>query len=157
MKIGIITFHFAHNHGAVLQCCALKKYLESQGHEVKVIDYRPKYHTVRYDAVKNPFRYAADVCKKKKPSSLKKIKVFCRSVARAIKLNIKGTDKKNDELFAAFTKKHLNLTECYTSLKSLKKNPPELDAYISGSDQLWNPDLLDQEFDRAYFLEKFLD
>ena len=57
MKIGIITFHFVHNQGAVLQCFALKKYLEEKGHEVEVIDYRPKYHTVRYATWKNTFRY----------------------------------------------------------------------------------------------------
>lgn len=153
MRIGIITFHFAHNHGAVLQCCALQKYLESQGHDVKVINYRPKYHTVRYDAVKNPFRYASDVCKKKKCTSVGRIKVFCRSIARCMKLNIKGTDKKNAAFFGEFTSKNLHLTKRYTSLKSLKKNPPEFEAYISGSDQLWNPDLLDQKFDRAYFLD----
>ena len=124
MRIGIITFHFAHNHGAVLQCCALQKYLELQGHDVKIINYRPKYHTVRYDAVKNPFRYASDVCKKKKCTSVGRIKVFCRSIARCMKLNIKGTDKKNAAFFGEFTSKNLHLTKRYTSLKSLKKNPP---------------------------------
>ncbi len=41
MKIGILTFHFARNYGAVLQCFALQEFLRSRGHEVKIIDYRP--------------------------------------------------------------------------------------------------------------------
>lgn len=40
MKIGILTFHRAHNYGAVLQCYALQEVLRSMGHEVDVIDYR---------------------------------------------------------------------------------------------------------------------
>ncbi len=43
MKIGILTFHAAHNYGAVLQCYALKEYLQSLGHEVSIIDYRQEY------------------------------------------------------------------------------------------------------------------
>lgn len=40
MKIGILTFHYAHNFGAMLQAFALKKYLERAGYHVSFIDYR---------------------------------------------------------------------------------------------------------------------
>ena len=40
MKIGILTFHRAHNYGAVLQCYALQEVLKGMGHDVEVIDYR---------------------------------------------------------------------------------------------------------------------
>ena len=43
MKIGILTFHCAHNYGAVLQCYALQEYLKHLGHDVYVINYRPSY------------------------------------------------------------------------------------------------------------------
>lgn len=43
MKIGILTFHCAHNYGAVLQTYALQEILKTMGHEVFIIDYRPKY------------------------------------------------------------------------------------------------------------------
>ena len=33
MKIGIVTFHSAHNYGAVLQAWSLQEYLNKQGHE----------------------------------------------------------------------------------------------------------------------------
>ena len=42
MRIGILTFHRAHNYGAVLQCYALQEYLLQQGHDVHVIDYNRK-------------------------------------------------------------------------------------------------------------------
>ena len=40
MRIGILTFHRAHNYGAVLQCYALQEVLRRMGHDVQVIDYR---------------------------------------------------------------------------------------------------------------------
>lgn len=45
MKIGILTFHWATNYGAVLQTYALQSFLENEGHEVVVINYKPsKYN-----------------------------------------------------------------------------------------------------------------
>lgn len=41
MKIGIITFHWGANYGAVIQAYALQKYISSLGHDVEIIDYRP--------------------------------------------------------------------------------------------------------------------
>ncbi|MBQ3556199.1 MAG: polysaccharide pyruvyl transferase family protein [Oscillospiraceae bacterium] len=42
MKIGIMTFHWAANYGAVLQSYALAKHLEQAGHDVCDIDYLPR-------------------------------------------------------------------------------------------------------------------
>ena len=42
MKIGIITFHWATNYGAVLQAYALQTYLSELGHDVEIINYRPR-------------------------------------------------------------------------------------------------------------------
>ncbi|MBR5193131.1 MAG: polysaccharide pyruvyl transferase family protein, partial [Bacteroidaceae bacterium] len=46
MKIGIMTFHWAQNYGAVLQCYALKCKLEELGHDVWIIDRLPRYNGV---------------------------------------------------------------------------------------------------------------
>lgn len=40
MRIGIITFHHAHNCGAMLQVLALQSYLQNAGHEIHIINYR---------------------------------------------------------------------------------------------------------------------
>ena len=42
MKIGIITFHWATNYGAILQAYALQTYLTELGSEVEIINYRPR-------------------------------------------------------------------------------------------------------------------
>ncbi len=51
MKIGILTFHRAHNYGAVLQAYALKIFLSNPGNEVKIIDYWPDYRKGMYDLI----------------------------------------------------------------------------------------------------------
>lgn len=45
MNLGLITFHFVWNHGAVLQAYALLTYLRGRGHNVEMVDYRPTYMT----------------------------------------------------------------------------------------------------------------
>ena len=59
MKIGILTFHCAHNYGAVLQAYGLQEYLRSQGHETYIIDYRPGYLTRNYNALNIRFWMAS--------------------------------------------------------------------------------------------------
>ncbi|MGM9746972.1 MAG: polysaccharide pyruvyl transferase family protein [Paludibacteraceae bacterium] len=48
MKIGILTYHRAHNYGAMLQAYALQHFLLSQGHQAEFIDYWPKEHADEY-------------------------------------------------------------------------------------------------------------
>ena len=40
MKIGIVTFHSAHNYGAVLQAWSLQEYLKEQGHQPEIVNLR---------------------------------------------------------------------------------------------------------------------
>jgi len=48
MRIGIITYHRAHNFGAVLQAYALYKVLKNQGYDVRFIDYCTDYRADEY-------------------------------------------------------------------------------------------------------------
>lgn len=48
MKIGILTFYFCYNYGAMLQAFALKVFLTRMGHDVYFIDYKPQYLSRRY-------------------------------------------------------------------------------------------------------------
>jgi hypothetical protein len=43
-KIGILNYHDGINHGAFLQCYALYKFIEIQGHNVEVINYKNSRH-----------------------------------------------------------------------------------------------------------------
>lgn len=42
-EIGILTFHYAHNYGAMLQAYALNTYLNKHGYDARIIDYRLPY------------------------------------------------------------------------------------------------------------------
>lgn len=57
MKIGILTFHCAHNYGAVLQAYALVSFLRNNGYDAEIIDYRPtsileSHGTIPYSRIK---------------------------------------------------------------------------------------------------------
>lgn len=71
--------------------------------------------------------------------------------AKGIKKTI---DKyKKFKKFKAFRQKHMKLTpKAYYSFKSLK-NLPKADAAVCGSDQIWNYNLTDKNFDPTFFLD----
>ena len=130
MYIGILTFHFGYNYGAILQCYALQQYLKSCGHEVKIIDFIPS------NAVAKPYWLQVFT----KNISIKKIrKIF-------IKLQY-GTRHK--EAFKKFREDFLNLTERF-NYEKLSNLSDEFNAIIVGSDQIWNPS---QHKFGSYFLE----
>lgn len=121
MKIGILTFHRAHNYGAVLQCFALQETLKARGYDVKVIDYRQPWIEEFY-----------------KPLSLSMIKRNASSLGNLL-FYLKGNLKKfllspgRGRFFREFRDKYLILTA-----PCGKDIPKDFDFYLIGSDQLWS-------------------
>lgn len=115
-KLGIITFHRAQNYGAVLQCYALQEFLLQQGFSTQVIDYHPEFP--------------------KRRNSLIEKNILLRT---AKKIYIKLRD---------FSPRRIKWTLCFQRFRNhflLMSNkckvnniPSDYDAYIIGSDQLWN-------------------
>ncbi len=129
MKIGIITFHWAINYGAVLQCYALQETLKALGHDVFVINYKPKrfdntfWTFIRYRMFLHPKAYYRDIKKEKK--------------------------------IMLFRNKYLNLTQRYFSTKELQEQC-YYDCVISGSDQVLNVSFLrygEPGGSKAYYLD----
>lgn len=118
MKIGILTFHWAVNYGAILQTYALQKFLEVKGHEVRIINYKPK---------------TADLS----------ILYYLKSPRRTLSLikhykEIKR-QKSKDVCLDVFRSKYLHLTtRCYTR-EDVAQIVSNYDILISGSDQILNP------------------
>lgn len=123
MRIKSITCHDVYNHGASLQAYALQTYLTSIGHEAEIIDYKPDY-------LSGHFRlWSVD----------KRYEKFPLNVAYNLaKLPSRLIALKRKNAFDLFTHKHLRLTERYANYEQLAKNPPKADAFIAGSDQIWN-------------------
>lgn len=132
MRIGIITFHRAHNYGAVLQCYALQEYLVGQGFDVKIIDYKNNYllscykvWSIRRFICKNPF----SILKK----TIKELTLLRHRANRS-------------ERFNKFILSSFNLEE-YSERETLS-----MDLVIIGSDQVWNTHLTNG-FDSVYWGE----
>ncbi len=140
MIIKTITCHDVYNVGASLQAYALATYLKKQGHEVEIIDYKPEYLSRHYSLswVNNP-RFD---------------RPFLREAFLLAKLPARLAAKYGErkKRFDAFRKEYLPLTKRYNSFEALQSDPPAADAYIAGSDQIWNP-LFQNGKDPAFFLQ----
>lgn len=131
-SVGIITIHHSINYGASLQSFALFQFLKDSGFDVKVIDlYRPIYKG--YVTSKRFLPYYP----KKKSVVLELKNLYRQFLAKKRADNAKY--EKAMERFAEFNSQ-VNLTKPYRSIDSLYDTPPLFDTYISGSDQIWNPD-----------------
>lgn len=134
MKICTITCQNANNHGARLQCYALVKYLQMQGHEVEVIDYRPDYMRGAQPIIYWPGY----------------------SVREWIKLIVRCPDRirelKRQAFFESFSKRYIPRTKIYWSIDELRSDPPKADLYLAGSDQIWNT-MFKNGTDPGYYLD----
>lgn len=134
MKIGILTFHRAHNYGAVLQCYALQELLRSLGHIVQVIDYRPAYIEDAYKLLPN-----------RRSESNSHLHLFKLKIRDIVLLPVRYIRAKR---FDAFLNKHLNLSDPVCG----KNIPLDYDVYIVGSDQIWNKSIT-KGYDKIYFCD----
>lgn len=125
MVIRTITCHHAYNHGAMLQAFALVKYLQSLGHDVSVIDYWPQYmskYNVDFKSVPQKYDY-----------------IGLRQLYRYLKKSYHQLEQLRRDSFESFFSKYIPITSAaYNSIDDLRRNPPDADLYIAGSDQIWN-------------------
>lgn len=138
MKIGIITFwQTKDNYGQMLQNLALQQYLLSLGHSPYLIRYahsQAKQSQIE-DVVLN---------------FLRRIKHLNFKRNKSLLFEEQAPDE--NRCFEQFKFENLNVSErVYYSLRELKKNPPQADVYIVGSDQVWSKFLYLKE-NEVFFL-----
>lgn len=132
-KVGIITFHAAHNYGSMLQAYALQKVILALGYDCQIINFRPITQKEMYKPI---FMVGT---------------LYDRCVRFIIQCTYALDILRKKWLFENFLKKELILSSKeYTSLEDLKNADFSFDYYISGSDQIWNVQAYD--FSYAYFL-----
>lgn len=135
MKVGVVTFHNAHNYGASLQAWALQRVLKNLGTEPGIIHYHPESIDRLYVPPKqNTFKKKARYILKKKYRNRVKDQVY------------------KYHKYNKFIRDNFNLIGDFTDYEELKKANLNLDAYITGSDQVWNSDHTNG-FDPAYMLD----
>lgn len=138
MVIKTITCHDVYNLGASLQAFALQYYLEGQGHDVQIIDYKPDYLSGHYKlwTVSNPVFN----------------KFFIKQLYLIAKLPGRLLALRRKRVFDRYTAEYLKLTKRYNSYEELKADPPHAECYIAGSDQIWNT-LFQNGRDAAFYMD----
>lgn len=123
-RIGIITIQ-GDNYGATLQAVALNNYLNKAGFDAENLDYN-------------------DVNRVKNSLSFKQRIINDLWTKVALRLII-GNKKKTK--FEAFRQANLKLSkDKWRSKEALIKDCPQYDIYLSGSDQIWNPDVMRDDY-----------
>jgi len=135
LKISTVTFHCANNYGAVLQAYSLVSSLRGMGHDANVLDYWPKRRIDDASSLWMKDRFY-------KPVSL--VHNFLTAVNYS-------SFKKRRLNFKSFRDNVLVKTErVYRTISEILKQPPDSDIFITGSDQVWNPET---GVDPVYFLD----
>ena len=135
-KIGIVTILKCNNFGAELQAYATQKKLSLMGYDAEIIDML--YY--KHPDFKNTRRSKPFVKQTTKTQIIEFIKF---TILNPIIYNIIPLFSKNMRIrnrkFDNFHKENTKLSKTYRTVDSLYNNCDEYDAYIVGSDQVWNP------------------
>ncbi len=132
-RVGIITYHRAHNFGAALQCYALQQTLRRIGYEPVVVDYHQPYieyfyKTIRWDIMRrgltNPRVLGAYLLKGLLGRFLKK---------------------------RAYTKFRDRYLSCTHKVATAIEMPQDIGVYLVGSDQMWSLHCTGNQIDELYF------
>ncbi|MBE5942922.1 MAG: polysaccharide pyruvyl transferase family protein [Lachnospiraceae bacterium] len=138
MKVGILTFHRADNYGAVLQAYALYSQCVSMKCDVEIIDYccnaiENSYLPIKLPQLrKNMYRWSVDA-------------------VNYLRYGQAWNEKK--EKFQLFREK-ITMSPPYTSSSDRCLIEAEYDYIITGSDQIWSADILDNKPDYWYCYKK---
>jgi hypothetical protein len=155
VRVGLMTFHFAHNYGAVLQCAALQEFLSEQGVDVQVIDYRPSPLRQGQAAIPNVFVTALGAfrtARERDDGMSSAIAVTARKAGSIVKGYLDtGFRQQRAVAYREYLARHFTLSREYLPLAELESEPPDVDALVVGSDQVWNPDIT-FGLDPSYFL-----
>lgn len=139
-SVGIVTFHCADNYGALLQAYALSE-------KLKQLELHPEFINFTPNRIRSPYEHSTNVIKNIKKHGIRLgIKKQLSNMAN-YELN---RERKNN--FNYFRDNYLNISSyMFSDTKELSNNYLKYDYYITGSDQVWNPEMIDGLED-VYFL-----
>lgn len=121
-KIGIFTY-MQNNYGAVLQAYALQHYIRSHSdHDVETINFTTPEHEKGNKVIQIP-----------------EGNIFYRVVFLLLQLFYYPSLKRRSDRIVDFKKQYMKFSDRHSEMAELLSNPPQKDIYISGSDQVFNP------------------
>ena len=118
LDIAILTFQFAHNYGALLQAYALKRFLQNEGHHVKIAPFFPDWAQKEYSI--SPFSKGITV--------RKRIRFTLQYPKRRLLA----------EKFHQFQREMLEIDDSFETQRELEEYLNAFEAVVFGSDQIWN-------------------
>lgn len=137
MNICLVSWYYSANYGTCIQCYALVNYLKKNGYNVFVPDTYRYYYGFNH-----PFetfnKCVSYITKKiKAPNSLESFSNLSENI-------------KKDYIERIDNNKRFGEKECsvvkMTSKKEFKKLISSCDVFMTGSDQIWNPDFVSPPF-----------
>lgn len=138
MRVGILTYHFSNNYGALFQAYGLRHWLLEQGIEAEFINYHPEHvESGGKLSLSNIFTKAGLII------------IFLKLIR--LKEKYFG-NKQSKEGFDEFRRDFLGVQgKEFKTIEDLNRASLDYDALICGSDQIWNPS---EQFgvDPVYFL-----
>jgi hypothetical protein len=137
--VGIITFHFIYNFGAVLQAYALRRVVIKLGYRSELIDFQP----ISLTRPKQLFIIS------------RRVRGWVRNLRTLLRLKEHLLLRKR---FCLFLREQMGLGECrpIKNYQDLSSRIQKYSSYVSGSDMIWNPSFLDSCYamcGRAYYLD----
>lgn len=132
--VGLVTC-YVDNFGACLQAYALQKTIIKLGNTCEIVRYTPVKELSNYNL------------------SIKALKYVWRRY-KSITNKVYDYELGRKAKFKDFRKKRLVFGSTrYPDIDSVYANVPQYDAYIVGSDQLWNPMIHNETNNKVYFLD----
>lgn len=131
MNVGIITYHRSQNYGAQLQAYALRRVVEKLGHRAAVLD----GNTIGESGL---FHWSC---------------ASGRALLGSLRNNILSLcfNRTRHRRFREFSQRLLGRTAPCMSRPALQRECAAYDAIITGSDQVWHPQIC--EGDTSFFLD----
>jgi hypothetical protein len=140
-KASIITLQYIDNYGSVLQAFATQRIIEKFGYNAEIVDYVRENCTYKYQKKEAYQRYRSRNDIFSLPIIAKLL--VCRWSRKILARN---------KAFSLFRSKYLKMSHPYTNFAELMQDPPAADIYVTGSDQVWNP-----EYNNGVLPEYFLE
>lgn len=141
MRVGLLTYHFSDNYGALMQAYALRKWLIDRGLCADFINYQPTY-VEEGGRLDRPWL----------PTLWRKNATILYMKLTHLQRRFLGS-KQQKASFNAFRNEHLGISgPRMLDVSDLTPEMANYDLLICGSDQIWNPSI-QRGLDPVYFLE----
>lgn len=147
MKIGIITLYYKNNnYGGVAQAYALNKYLTNLGFESELITYKLGGSKLNLADKNNNFKMIFSRCCNKVKRTLKA--PIEKLLEKRYILKLKERENKLEEF-----RQKIPHSDVY-NINNIVEIENKYDIFLTGSDQTWNPGVVDNAFIFSFLKDK---